>query len=637
MKKLIILLLCFVPVFLKAQQTTIDSLVNVLKTQKLSTDEKFSIYSDVCYYYLSYDTEKAMIYAQEALSFAEKEKDKSMIAGFYTYIGTIHSYEGEKEKALDYYNKALDYAIEGEIDHRIAFVYASIASLHHSQGKTVTALDYLLKALSIYEKGETEKHKSQQIIMLTNIGALHRELDNTDSAILFFGKAEKLAKELDSHEGIMQIYYNLGDIFMQKKEYEKALDYASKSLELSRSLGDKRYECGNLGLLAIINKSGFKDLVKAEKYANEYLEIAKQMNFPQLLKGAWHTLATVYFEQKRYAESEMASTTAWEMDSIGTDLAFHINYNRGMANMHLGNKEKATYYLEKSVEINRESANKSFQNLFLDLEVKYETEKKEMRIAVLEKDKKLYIGIGAVAIIACLLGIGLLFYRHRLVVQKRKMAEQQIKQLEQEKEFIAVHSALEAEKAEREIIARDLHDSVGTMLSVVKNNMSIMKSHSIIENTNADYFNKVLDGLDKSIAELRRVAHHIMPAILIEKGLFAALNDFCRSIPEAEFRFTEPEHRFDTEKELILYRCTYELVNNAMRHAQASQIEVHLNLDEKTAYLSVVDNGCGFDLQTTPMGMGINNIRTRLAAFGGRIEIYSEPEKGTEVNVELDK
>ena len=73
-----------------------------------------------------------------------------------------------------------------------------------------------------------------------------------------------------------------------------------------------------------------------------------------------------------------------------------------------------------------------------------------------------------------------------------------------------------------------------------------------------------------------------------------------------------------------------------MRHAKASRIDVHLNMDEKTIYLSVVDDGCGFDTQTTPAGMGMENLHIRLSAFGGNMDIYSEQGKGTEVNVELN-
>jgi len=250
----------------------------------------------------------------------------------------------------------------------------------------------------------------------------------------------------------------------------------------------------------------------------------------------------------------------------------------------------------------------------------------------LEKERKLYLGLGISIATAFLLGVGLLIYRHR---SKQKMAEQKIKQLEKEKELIAARSALDAEKAEREIIARDLHDGVGAMLNVVKNNMDIMKSYSIIENKEVSYFNNAVNGLEESIVELRRIAHHIMPAVLIEKGLFVALDDFCRSTPKAKFIYSEPERRFDPEKELVIYRCAYELVNNALKHAKARSIEVHLNVDEENVYLSVVDDGSGFDLQNAPQGMGIRNLNTRLAAFGGKMDIYSEPGKGTEANAEM--
>jgi len=86
---------------------------------------------------------------------------------------------------------------------------------------------------------------------------------------------------------------------------------------------------------------------------------------------------------------------------------------------------------------------------------------------------------------------------------------------------------------------------------------------------------------------------------------------------------------------LVIYRCAYELVNNALKHAKASNIEVHLNVDEEKVYLSVVDDGNGFDIQNAPRGMGIRNLNTRLSAFGGNMDIYSEPGKGTEANVEL--
>ena len=633
-KRIIGLILFFLQPALFAQ-TNIDSLVNVLQNDKLSVEEKISAYNEICYYYNNSDPQKARSYIQEALSLAEKEASKSWMSIFNAYLAKTYEIEGKYDTALNYYTKALQVAVEGNIAHQQAYVYNSMASTYYRQGNIVTALDLMMKALSIYETKDEDKYKMQVVLILTNIGGIYRSLENQDVAIPYLQRAENMVEELDYPAGRMGVHYELGDIYRDKKEYDKALDHTLKALEISRSIGNRSSEFATLGVLALIYK-GTNDYEKSEQHASEALAIAEKMGNPAMLLHIWHVFANIYNSQERYFEGEKAGMKAWQIDSSNVDMAPLITYNLGWSNIYLGNKDRAMYYFEKYREITNQLSNKNFQNLLIDTEIKYETEKKEIRISVLEKEQKLYIVLGVAAAFALLSVIGLLFYRHRLSSQKRKIAEQQIKQMEREKELIAARAALDAEKTEREIIARDLHDGVGAMLSVVKNNMTIMKSYSIIENEDVNYFNKALDGLDKSIDELRRVAHHIMPGALISNGLTAALDDFCRSIPKVEFHFAESNQRFDPEKELVLYRCAYESINNALRHANASCIDVNLNMDEQVIYLSVVDDGCGFDPQIALPGMGINNMRTRLSAFGGRMEIYSEQGKGTEVNIELN-
>ncbi len=636
MRKLNFIILFLLLTFSLFAQVNLDSLEKVLAENKLQGKEKFQVYNDICYYYLSFDIEKALYYSQQALSFSQKEKNKFWISISNAYIGAVYERKNDCDTALTYYNEALRIAIEEGLSKQEAYVYVSLSSLYQRQGDITEALELSLKALSIYEKGDTFYDKSQQALILSNIGGLHRGLDNPEKAIPYLMQTAALSEELDYPQGKMKSYYDLGDAYRIMKEYDKAKEYAFKSLELCRVLGDKTHEAGNLGSLVMIYSEGFKDTENAEKCALECLSVAKELNDPYVLLFAWRILAEIYLTQGRFAESVKAGKAAWELDSTNLDQIAYVAHNLAVANIHLGNKDEAAYYMKKNVDISRQISNNNFQNTLANMEVEYETEKKEARIFSLEKERKLYVALGIAVAVMLLVLIGLLFYRHRANVQKRKMAEQQIKQLNQEKELIAARSALDAEKAEREFIARDLHDGVGAMLSVVKNNMNIMKSYSIIENSEANHFNQALDVLDKSIVELRRVAHHIMPATLIDKGLITALEDFCRSIPNVEFHAADPELRFDPERELVLYRCAYELINNALRHSGASHIEVHLNKDEKTVYLSVVDDGCGFDSEKTSMGMGLNNMRSRLEAFDGRLEIYSEEGKGTEVNIDLE-
>ena len=638
MRKIIIacLLVVFASISGIAQKAQkIDSLENVLKIQKLTSSRQLGIYDTICRYCISYDIEKLIEYSEKGLSLAKKVNDKSYIISFNENYGIAYTEKLSHDTALIYYNKALNSAIEIKDKKQEASIYGSMGAVYGYQNKLTLSLECFLNALNIYEDlGD----KYSSIYILNNIATLHRILKNYDKAISCSEKAKTLSEESNNWSGLLHSYYNLSVIYFDKKEYSKALDYALIILEKSRFYGERHIEIAALQNLSNIYSYGSMDYDKALEYLNEFIKVGNEYGYPATFYYSQCLMSDIYRKQKRWKESENAAIKAWETDSTNIDGKFTIINNLIVSNIYLNNKEKAENFLWKYDELKNQYIDKEYREKIIEMEVKYETEKKEIRIANLEKDRKFYIGLGISSIVALLLGIGLLFYRHRSTEQKRKIAEQQIKQLEQEQKLIAARATLDAEKTEREIIARDLHDEVGTMLSVVKNNMDIysMKSYSIIENTEIGYFNEALSVLDKAMTGLRRVAHHIMPAILIEKGLFTALDDFCRSISEADFHFSGANSRFDSDKEITLYRCAYELVNNAMRHAKASIIDVHLNIDEKSVYLSVVDNGCGFDLHTTSMGMGINNLRTRLSAFGGRMEIYSEQEKGTEANVELD-
>ncbi|MDR1553218.1 MAG: sensor histidine kinase, partial [Prevotellaceae bacterium] len=231
---------------------------------------------------------------------------------------------------------------------------------------------------------------------------------------------------------------------------------------------------------------------------------------------------------------------------------------------------------------------------------------------------------------------GILFYRHKLNIQKRKQAEQQIKQLEQEKQLIATQALIDGEAAERSRLARDLHDGLGGMLSVVKLNLKDMKGYSILDNFDIDHFNKAMHMLDQSIDELRRVAHHIMPESLMRYGLKVSLEDFCRAISGAHFQFFGDDADLDNRLKILIYRCAYELINNAVKHANATNINVQLMIDNGLISLSVHDNGKGFDPATVAGGSGLENVRIRVATYNGKMNIYSAPDKGTEISIEIE-
>ena len=101
------------------------------------------------------------------------------------------------------------------------------------------------------------------------------------------------------------------------------------------------------------------------------------------------------------------------------------------------------------------------------------------------------------------------------------------------------------------------------------------------------------------------------------------------------FSWFGAESRFDAKTETVVYRIVHELVGNALKHSGATHILVQIVQEPGRIALMVEDNGCGFDTKTTGKGMGLQNISTRVASFGGLMDIQSVAGEGTEINVEL--
>lgn len=611
-------------------QTNVDSLENVLETQELTPREQFGIYSDICYFFVYNNPDKTLLYAEKAIILSQKEKNELWVSICYEYIGRAYEVKGEYNNAAEYYRKALDIAIKEKIEHQEAFVYVSLASLYGRLGKSITSIDYLLKALLIYEKRDNERDKMQQALILSNIAEVHRGQEDNERAIYYLKRALEIAEDLDYTQAKMKIYNSLGDINRIEKSYDEALEYLEKAIELSALYNDKIMESVGLGSLALTYSEGYQDHINAEKKAKECLRVAEELNDPYVLIAAWRILSDVFIAQKRYKEGESAALKAWRIDTTSLDQASNIIKNIALANVYLEDKEKASYYFDKYIETTKKKFNINSQNLISDMQVKYETEKKEIRIATLEKEQQLYLWLGIASGVVVLLVLGVLFYRHRL-------NKQQVKQLEQEKQLIATQSVLDGETAERSRLARDLHDGLGGMLSVVKLNLKEMKTYSIVDAPDVDRFNQALGMLDQSIGELRRVAHHMMPESLMRYGLKVSLEDYCRAIPNARFQYYGSEERLDDRLEVVLYRCAYELVNNAVKYAEAMAINMQLIIDDGLVSLTVHDDGVGFDPEQVTAGSGLDNIRTRVSAYNGKMTIHSSPGNGTEVSIEIEK
>ncbi len=220
-------------------------------------------------------------------------------------------------------------------------------------------------------------------------------------------------------------------------------------------------------------------------------------------------------------------------------------------------------------------------------------------------------------------------YQKRLL--KKELEINKIKSDQQEE---ILRNTILAQEKERKRIAQDLHDEVGAMLSVVKLNVSRFERKS--ENDSAkELANETKTYLENVITQVRRISRALMPPSLEKLGLDFAVEEFVNWANksgqiEVEYWKSGQPLRFNSKKELAVFRVVQELVNNAIKHAEASKILIKARFTPVSIAISVTDDGVGFEMdKMTKTGLGLKNLESRAQIMGARIKINSSPGKGT--------
>ncbi|MFM2327705.1 MAG: hypothetical protein RIR31_1907, partial [Bacteroidota bacterium] len=249
-------------------------------------------------------------------------------------------------------------------------------------------------------------------------------------------------------------------------------------------------------------------------------------------------------------------------------------------------------------------------------------------------NKILFGGAGLLLIIS--------FLGYRNFKSRQKIQQQKITELEKDKQLLAIDAMLKGQEEERSRIAKDLHDGLGGMLSGVKLSFVNMKENMVMDAESVSSFENSIMQLDNTIAELRKVAHNLMPEALVKFGLKNAILDFCNAMQISSktkiiFEQMGTERQLSNTADLYIYRIVQELINNAIKHAAPNQILVQLTKTTEKILLTVEDDGRGFNTEQLQFskGIGMKNIQQRVNYFKGKIDIASQPTEGTSVNIEL--
>lgn len=252
-----------------------------------------------------------------------------------------------------------------------------------------------------------------------------------------------------------------------------------------------------------------------------------------------------------------------------------------------------------------------------------------------------------VALLVAIGTLGMLFLAVAIILfmvfyQKKMLREQLARQqLEIQYQTRMVEAILESQESERKRVAADLHDSVGGMLSAIRLGLSTI-ARQLSDPTLIDPQKKMLDD---TIGSVRSISRELMPSTLERFGLAQALRELCEQVQQTSLLPVHFHEKGDTTRvnashQLMLYRIVQELTTNAVKHAQATAIQIHLNVASQLT-LVVEDDGRGFDpeqvrsLENAGRGLGLFNIENRVRLLGATIVYERLPDHGSRITLAM--
>ncbi|MEP6726898.1 MAG: tetratricopeptide repeat protein [Bacteroidota bacterium] len=512
---------------------------------------------------------------------------------------------------------------------------------------------YLTNALSIAEESDFYIIQAQA---LNAIGAIYNRNEQSDLAVGYYKKSFFISKTNNYIKGMALAEYNVGKVMLAESRrnavsLRTSINLMLHAFSVVNQLKDTQSVILQSWGLAVAY-TAFKNYDSALIMIGsaEKLIIATGKEFAYVTH--YNQVAKIYHNEKKYQEAIKYYDKGLAHAKKYNVPRWLCMYYSGMADTYenMGDYKKANFYNQLNINMHDALVSKENFAAAADIQNRYERAKKDNEILKLAAANRQKSTLNKVLFgsTAGLLAIGFLGYmnfknRSKISKQQEELQLQKIKDLEKDKQLISIDAMLKGQEEERSRIAKDLHDGLGGLLSGTKLSFMNVKENISLSPENSRQFDRSLSMLDNTIIDLRKVAHNLMPEALVKFGLHEALRDFCDSIQTSFgikilYQQCGEKRKLDNTAEVFIYRIIQELVNNAVKHACATQIFVQLAISQHKTGITVEDNGKGFDKKFLPVakGAGMANIIYRVQYFSGISDIVSSPGNGTSVNIELN-
>ncbi len=515
------------------------------------------------------DDRKALYYYQQSLALKLPLNDPNAITAAYNNLGITYKDLGQLDKAIEQYDLAFKYAQKTGVVTQQFNPLINMSNIYKRQERYPQALQNLEKALTMVDKVTVR----QQHILYESLAIVHNELGDFDKGIMYAQKAVALVKDANDYSNLSSAELNLAKAYEGKKDYEQAYRHfmLHKGYTDSLNEGDRKKDLAELMIKYEAAKKD-KELVAARS------EIERKEQLRQL------ALTEKALEEERH-EAVLKESKLNEEHAINARKEIELRSQQQQL--------KAAQLLNQQQE---------------DLLQSKDRLRNRTNILLL-------------SILIALVAGGLFFYqrKRRLVAARQNALELQLAKTE----------ALNKIQEERLRISRELHDNIGSHLTLINATVESMPCVNVDDIT--PQVAVVKNSLVMSMRELRRTVWLMNRTAVSIDELAVRLRDYLRPVINQQLRI-QVETSGNTDITLSdlttthVFRIIQEAVNNAIKYAQCTLVTIRLEATEdQMVRFSVTDNGVGFDALAIQDGNGLKNMQYRMNELKGTLTMSSQP------------
>ena len=496
----------------------------------------------------------------------------------------------------------------------------NIAVAFDDLGQRDSALVYAVRAIEVQEKN-IKIIKFPDSGPYEMVGDIYKYDKKYDKAIEYYMRGQQLATKYDNIKNVAISENSIGNIYDLKKQPQEAIKHYKKALELSES---EKYlllqtdALSNLGRMC----TQLKNYPEALKYLNKNLEICKVAESTNALSTAYLALGDVYLVQKKYPQAEKYLNEAYKLNDQIEDILDKKATVSALAYFYAetGDFKNAYKFSVQEKQYADSLAAQNSEQLRQDLISKYENDKKEEQIKLLQEEQKNADFRQKTWIFGAIIGILAVVFAFAYVVSRNRLKQ------------------LQTSQKLRNQIAADLHDEIGSTLSSISILSELVAFQQKKEQYNPEIMTQVSNDARNVIEKMDEIIWTINPDNDEFYNLETRLKSYAIPMLESkdiDFKFDfSPELesvKIDMGKRRDIYLILKEAINNLVKYSETKSAHIEGRVVDNKLIFKIIDKGIGFDIKEHTDRNGQKNMHSRAKKIGADLDIQSEVGKGTEV------